>query len=277
MMLFGERDQERLRGFFEARAHGTLLVRNGGFAEQEEELLAREFLGEQSSNLLQLRPEEGKKSVGVEQVRVLASSLSMVARGEAERRLVLVSDRFSFGVQAQNTFLKILEEPPKGVFFLLLASSEDSFLPTIASRAQIIKLVGPSEAEAISYLADELGIKPEEAKMLYLQAGGLPAEVLRLVSDEGAKKQSLELLGKAKAFLAQKSYDRLVTLRHYQNAGKRDEAIDFLKSLLVVLELASKKDAKETLRWADLVLKVETALVNINLNANSKVELLGLV
>lgn len=276
MMLFGGRDVLALEGFFSGSAHGTLLVRQGGFSEQEEAVLAGRFLGEHRSNLLRLLADEGKKSVGVEQVRALASSLSTSSRG-GERRLVLVNDRFSFGVQAQNTFLKILEEPPEGVFFLLLASSEDSFLPTIVSRTQTIKLSGPTEAEALNYLTKEVEIKPEEARMLYLQAGGSPADILKLSSDEGAKKRSLELLGQAKVFLTQRSYERLVTLKNYQSPGKRDEALEFLRSLLVVLELASKKDAREALRWAGLVEKVEKALVNINLNANSKVELLSLV
>lgn len=276
MMMFGERDVLSLESFFGGTAHATLLVRAGGFGEEEEAALAKEFLGGQGANLLRLSADEGKKSVGVEQVRMLASSLSTVSRRE-ERRLVLVSDRFVFGIQAQNTFLKILEEPPKGVFFLLLASSEDSFLPTLASRSQIIRLKGANEQESVKYLTKELGFTLEEARMLYLQAGGSSAEVLRLANDEVARKKSLEELGRAKKFLSQNSYDRLVTLKAYQSPGKRDEATSFLNSLLVVLELASRKDSKEALRWSGLVENVEKALVNINLNANSKVELLRLV
>jgi len=276
MMLFGERGLKYLERFFNGSAHATMLVRAGGFSEQEEDVLAGEFLGDQGSNLLRLESEEGKKGVGVEQVRKLAGSLSTSSR-HGDKRLVVVSDRFIFNAQAQNTFLKILEEPPEGVFFLLLANSEDSFLPTISSRSQVIKLRGASEEETVNYLTKELSFKSEEAKMLYLQAGGNSAEVLRLANDEVARKKSLEQLGEAKRFLVQKSYDRLVTLKSYQNAGKREEAVEFLKSILVVLELASKKDAKETLRWSGLVEKTEQALVNIDLNANSKVELLSLV
>jgi len=276
MMLFGERDKRLLEGFFNTPAQGTLVVRQGGFSRNEEELLADIFLDKQKGNLYLLSLEDGKKGVGIEQVRKLAAALSTLSRS-GERRLVIVSDRHAFGVQAQNTFLKILEEPPVGVYFLLLASGPDSFLPTISSRSQIIRLNGPNEEEVLEYLIKEAGLNEPEAKMLYLQAGGNPAEILRLVSDDFARKKSLEELSLAKKFLIQNSYDRLVLLKNYQNAGKRDEAVSFLKSLLVVLELASKKDAKEALRWSSLAEKVEKSLVNINLNANSKVELLSLV
>lgn len=276
-MLFGEMDLASLEGFFGGSAHATLLIRSGGFAEQEEDVLAQEFLGESGSNLLKLVAIEGKKGVGVEQVRALASTLSMVAKRGGERRLVVVSDRFTFGGQAQNAFLKILEEPPEGVFFLLLAESRDSFLPTISSRCQVVQLSGPTEPEASAYLSKELGLRPDEAKMLFLQAGGSVAEVLRLSGDEQARKRSLELLADAKKFLGQSSYERVVTLNKYQSKAGREDVSAFLGSLLVVLELASKKGAKEALRLGDLIQQTEISLSRLKLNANSKVELLSLV
>lgn len=39
-----------------------------------------------------------------------------------------------FRVEAQNTLLKILEEPPKNTIFVLIAESKSSILPTIHSR-----------------------------------------------------------------------------------------------------------------------------------------------
>lgn len=270
-----------LEGFLRGSSHATVLMREGGFMEQEEELLAGEFLKGALSNLLKLVPIEGKKGVGVEQVRALASSLGMAAKRGGERRLVIVSDRFVFGAQAQNAFLKILEEPPEGVYFLISANGEDSFLPTIMSRASSIKLVGPSQDEANKFLVEKVGLDPADAKMLYLQSGGSAAEILRLSTDDGARKESLEILGDAKRFLTQDSYERLVTINKYQNrakgAAKRDGVSDFLRSLLVVLELASSKGAKEALRFSDLINDTERSLARLKLNANSKVELMSLV
>ena len=44
----------------------------------------------------------------------------------------------SFNVYAQNALLKILEEPPKNIRFILVASSKSIFLPTIRSRLRIV-------------------------------------------------------------------------------------------------------------------------------------------
>lgn len=43
-------------------------------------------------------------------------------------------------VQAQNKMLKIIEEPPQNVIFILTATSEDKVLQTIRSRCQILRV-----------------------------------------------------------------------------------------------------------------------------------------
>lgn len=40
----------------------------------------------------------------------------------------------SFNIQAQNTLLKVLEEPPTNIKFILITKSKNSILPTILSR-----------------------------------------------------------------------------------------------------------------------------------------------
>ena len=45
-------------------------------------------------------------------------------------------------VQAQNAFIKILEEPPKNVIFILICGSASSLLETIRSRVQTYTLQG---------------------------------------------------------------------------------------------------------------------------------------
>lgn len=46
-----------------------------------------------------------------------------------------------FNIQAQNALLKILEEPPKGVEFVILTQNKNALLPTIRSRMQVINAI----------------------------------------------------------------------------------------------------------------------------------------
>jgi len=46
--------------------------------------------------------------------------------------IILCASRFS--IDAQNSLLKVLEEPPKNIIFIIVTSSKTSILPTIFSR-----------------------------------------------------------------------------------------------------------------------------------------------
>lgn len=50
--------------------------------------------------------------------------------------IVIAGDNFN--IQAQNTLLKVLEEPPLNIKFILIAKSKNSILPTILSRMIIV-------------------------------------------------------------------------------------------------------------------------------------------
>ncbi len=57
---------------------------------------------------------------------------------EEEEKYILIGAE-EFNVYAQNTLLKILEEPPKNIIFILLSPSKSTLLPTIRSRMPIQK------------------------------------------------------------------------------------------------------------------------------------------
>ena len=58
----------------------------------------------------------------------------------AKGRAVVLENASELTVEAQNALLKTLEEPPSEAIFILGASSDAKFLPTILSRCEIIKL-----------------------------------------------------------------------------------------------------------------------------------------
>lgn len=56
---------------------------------------------------------------------------------ESEEKYIAIIAKI-FNLEAQNALLKILEEPPSKVHFLIIALNKNSLLPTIRSRMQII-------------------------------------------------------------------------------------------------------------------------------------------
>lgn len=83
--------------------------------------------------------EPSKSSIGVDAIRNLLGSV-YITPTESQNKIYIINKSDSLTLQAQNAFLKLLEEPPKGVIFLLLCDSLTSLLETIRSRTQIFSL-----------------------------------------------------------------------------------------------------------------------------------------
>jgi DNA polymerase-3 subunit delta' len=84
----------------------------------------------------------------------------------ADRRFVIISVD-QFGTEAQNAFLKNLEEPQEGTHIVILISDEKKLLPTILSRVQVIhgeKMAGESRLEV-----DEFIKKKTEDRFAYIE------------------------------------------------------------------------------------------------------------
>ncbi|MDD3397426.1 MAG: hypothetical protein PHR96_02660 [Clostridia bacterium] len=69
-------------------------------------------------------------------------------------KIFIINDMDKSTVQAQNKLLKILEESPKNVIFLLNSTNMNGILQTIISRTQVFYLE-PLKAEAISKILQD--------------------------------------------------------------------------------------------------------------------------
>jgi len=67
-------------------------------------------------------------------------------------RVVVVEPAEAMNLAAQNSLLKILEEPPSSVYFILVSSLWRRLLPTIRSRCRSMALKRPSHEEASAWL-----------------------------------------------------------------------------------------------------------------------------
>ena len=87
---------------------------------------------------------EGSTQIKIEQVREIVDAAP--GRPFEGRHRVWIIDGVEaarFHREPANAFLKVLEEPPNHVRFLLLAAKPEAVLPTIRSRCQQLSLPGP--------------------------------------------------------------------------------------------------------------------------------------
>lgn len=99
-------------------------------------------------------PEEGKRSIGIEQIRAVSEAFSLKSFNSGIK-LAIVEPAEAMTLAAANALLKTLEEP-SGDSYLLLVSHQPGLLPsTIRSRCQTLAIRGPK----IEALAGWLGIE----------------------------------------------------------------------------------------------------------------------
>ena len=109
---------------------------------------------------------KASKQILIDQIRALEEFI-YVGGHRNGARVVVIEPAEAMNVSAGNSLLKILEEPPSSVYFILISSQWRRLLPTIRSRCQTLNLPRPSIAEAREWL-DHQGkqIAPELLPLL---------------------------------------------------------------------------------------------------------------
>ncbi len=105
-----------------------------------------------------------RRELTVDQVRELAAD-AQVLPNEAERKVYIIEEAELMNPNAQNAALKLLEEPPATVIFLLCAVNPGLLLETVRSRCQLLTVAGGAEA------VDEESLKLADGFLAALRSG----------------------------------------------------------------------------------------------------------
>jgi DNA polymerase III subunit delta' len=159
------------------------------------------------------------RDIRVAQVRALQERLSL--RGlESSRKVAIVASAEAMNDQAQNAFLKTLEEPPSDTTLVLLCSAVDRLLPTIRSRCSKVHF-GPLPLDFLAQrVQQERKLEPDTAALVAVMAGGSLGRALAL--DVKALGRRKELITRFEQLPAD---DALPLLRFAEeHGGSRDDA-----------------------------------------------------
>ncbi|MBP5255815.1 MAG: hypothetical protein J6Z80_02045 [Clostridia bacterium] len=214
-------------------------------------LFCRKILEGISPDVIFVGPKKGVRSIGVDDVRQLRTD-AFVAPTECDAKVYILENAERMTASAQNAMLKIFEEPPEGVYFILLCDSASSLLPTIRSRAPELNTeVFGDEALTAHLRTVSPGFSeiekndPAAAAAIVRQSGGTIGRALGLISGKGAERnENISLV--VRALSEKKPADLLVSLKAACGSG-RDETADALRALMNALRdvAASKRGGKE--------------------------------
>ena len=146
----------------------------------------------------------------------------------AEGRAVLLYHVERMNEESANALLKVMEEPPEGVLFLLTADSLAGVLPTIRSRC-ISFAVAPVSPEDCARYCTAQGVGAKDAALYSALFDGHIGTVLAAARDEARREQVDRALALAKAAAARDSYAVAVLLAAYEKdkAGASALLADF--------------------------------------------------
>lgn len=89
-------------------------------------------------DIIKLQPSGAMKNYPIEEIRRIKED-AFIMPNEAAVKVYIFNDTDNISVVSQNALLKILEEPPKGVIFILTCESKAHLLDTIISRATVFR------------------------------------------------------------------------------------------------------------------------------------------
>ena len=110
-------------------------------------------------------------NISVHEADAILKALSFKAyEGEHKFMIIWMPERMN--IQAANSLLKILEEPPRGTHFFLVCEQPEQLLSTIRSRCQLIRVNPLPIDELVPALRSRLLLSEPDARLLARLSGG---------------------------------------------------------------------------------------------------------
>ncbi|MFW6026506.1 MAG: ATP-binding protein [Candidatus Woesearchaeota archaeon] len=116
----------------------------------------------------------------IEQINDISSTRPL----DLDYKIFILNNIENSSIAAQNKLLKILEEPPKYVIFILSSSNLESVLPTVKSRCRILDIPRLDEREIEAYLKDESNINKDKIEIASSNSFGHIGKALEILDND---------------------------------------------------------------------------------------------
>ncbi len=169
-------------------SHAHLLVGDDGIGKSR---LAKDIglmiLGKTKDikyvDLVEWHIEKNKSTIGVGAIRTLIEEINKKPY-EGDKKVIIIYGADKMTTQAQNAFLKTIEEPPRNVTIFLLGENLEVILDTIKSRCQIHKLKGLTVDEMEKFLKINYpDLSLEQVRAIVAFSDGIPGKAEKFILD----------------------------------------------------------------------------------------------
>lgn len=207
--------------------------------------LALDILGSHSAGrLYEIMPPEDKKFIGIDAIRELKINLRLKS---AKKRVVIIPHANLLTIEAQNSLLKILEEPPVNVHFLLAVPNLEDVLETISSRTLIWRMVLPAPEQIHEYYKQY----PEAARNKAIAISESRMGLIDALLTQQENHNLIHAIEVAKEILGENHFSRMVRVESLsKDLIATKELIDALRLVCnAALVGAAKKNSNSVKQW----------------------------
>lgn len=185
-------------------------------------------------------------SFGVDDVRKIIDEVNKKPY-EGDKKVLILYKCDKMTTQAQNALLKTIEDPPIGVYLILLSDSLEAILDTIQSRCQVYKLTPLSKEEILEYIQINFpNVEYNDRYAALAFSTGIPGKVDRFINDEKLKELRNTCV---ELFLDILKREHGLVLKYQEMLkGFKDEKYDildililFIRDIMVFKELNNKE------------------------------------
>ena len=196
-------------------------------------------------------------ALAIDAIRKIRSDAYIVPN-EAPKKVYEILDCDKIQAAAQNALLKILEEPPKNVVFVLTVTSANMLLQTVRSRSRIYTLYPPAPEQAAQFLRELYPDKDSE------EAKALADEIMAAVTT----KREYDLLLLTSRLSAGREFASSVLDFMLEDVGECIRAsVGLPTNLKAAQDIAAKLSPKRVYKLADNIENAKNVLKsNVNLN-----------
>lgn len=194
-------------------ARGLVCEQSGAEAPCDSCHACRKVLSHNHPDIVHLTKAADKASIGVDEVREQILNEVYLKPYLAKRRVFIIGEGDALSVEAQNALLKILEEPPAYVTFLICVTKQDKLLDTVLSRSCVVTFFPLGYEEVAAFLETRFG-ENEKNKLYARLSQGSIGTAISLLSDANTEQ------------LFEESVNALLRLK--KNAANVRDTADFM-------------------------------------------------
>lgn len=187
----------------------------------------RKFLHDAHPDVLWVEHSGKKRGFSVETVRTVCRE-SIIAPNDGERKIYIFADCDNMDIRAQNTLLKLTEEPPPHVLLLFTATDPQVFLETMRSRMMQLAVCPCTQEDCREAILAQGHTSPEAEKAAEV-CGGSIGRGLAWLASEDMQTMTQQVGELTEAIAAKRSYDVLRILADYEKDNV--QAAEFIRQL----------------------------------------------